>query len=157
MELQQLALSLVKLNFICKSTQVDCEPFVLCMEFTAFCDMCELVSWLWICLATLHKSICKFWGQFNKEIQVYFTSRTLVFTNSHQFESTKSLYKFPLEASNLYLQWYSIGFNQLQVKNLHTHSAVVRNYTCSFFIELAPGFANLYWLVFICESVWLGL
>ena len=24
-----------------------------------------------------------------------------------------SLYKFPLEASNLYLQWYSIGFNQL--------------------------------------------
>ena len=52
-------------------------------------------------------------GQFNKEIQVYFTSRTLVFTNSQQFESTKSLYKFPLEASNLYLQWYSIGFNQL--------------------------------------------
>ena len=52
-------------------------------------------------------------GQFNKEIQVYFTSRTLVFANSHQFESTKSLYKFPLEASNLYLQWYSIGFNQL--------------------------------------------
>ena len=48
-------------------------------------------------------------GQFNKEIQVYFTSRTLVFTNSHQLESTKSLYKFPLEASNLYLQWYSIG------------------------------------------------
>ena len=38
-------------------------------------------------------------GQFNKGIQVYFTSRTLVFTNSHQFESTKSLYKFPLEAS----------------------------------------------------------
>ena len=53
------------------------------------------------------------WGQFNKEIQVSFTSRTLVFTNSHQLESTKSLYKFPLEASNVYLQWYSIGFNQL--------------------------------------------
>ena len=53
------------------------------------------------------------WGQFNKEIQMYFTSRTLVFTNSHQFESTKSLYKFPLEACNLYLQCYSIGFNQL--------------------------------------------
>ena len=33
--------------------------------------------------------------------------------NSLQFESTKSIYKFPLEASNLYLQWYSIGFNQL--------------------------------------------
>ena len=65
------------------------------------------------------------WGQFNKEIQVYFSSRTLVFTNSHQFESTKSLYKFPLEASNLYLQWYSIGFNQLQVENLHVHSALV--------------------------------
>ena len=45
---------------------------------------------------------CRSWGQFNKEIQVYFTSRTLVFTNSHQFESTKSLYKFLLEASNLY-------------------------------------------------------
>ena len=44
---------------------------------------------------------------------VCFTSRTLVFTNSHQFESTKSLYKFPLEASTLYLQWYSIRFNQL--------------------------------------------
>ena len=40
--------------------------------------------------------------------------QTLVsFTNSHQFGSTKSLYKFPLEAFNLYLQWYSIGFNQL--------------------------------------------
>ena len=52
-------------------------------------------------------------GQFNKEMQVYFKRRTLVFTNSHQFESTKSLCKFPLEASNLYLQWYSIGFNQL--------------------------------------------
>ena len=51
--------------------------------------------------------------QYNKEIQVYFTSRTLVFTTSLQFESTKSLYKFPLEASSLYLQWYSIGFNQL--------------------------------------------
>ena len=49
-------------------------------------------------------------SQFNKEIQVYFRSRTLVFTNSHQFKSTKSLYKFPLEASNLYLLWYSIGF-----------------------------------------------
>ena len=53
------------------------------------------------------------WCQFNKEIKVYFTSGTLVFTNSHQFESTKRLYKFLLEASNLYLQWYSIGFNQL--------------------------------------------
>ena len=52
-------------------------------------------------------------GQFHKEIELYFTSRTLVLTNSHQFKSTKSLYKFPLEASNLYLQWYSIGFNQL--------------------------------------------
>ena len=42
--------------------------------------------------------------------------QTLVsFTNSHQFGSTKSLYKFPLEASNLYL------------------------HTCSFFIELVPG------------------
>ena len=51
--------------------------------------------------------------KFNKEIQVYFTSRTLVFTNSHQFGSTESLYKFPLEASNMYLQRYSIGFNQL--------------------------------------------
>ena len=43
------------------------------------------------------------------------TSRTLVFTHSHQFESTKSLYKFPLVASNLYLKFYPIGFNQLQV------------------------------------------
>ena len=68
-------------------------------------------------------------GQFNKEIQVYFTSGTLVFTNSHQFESTKSLYKFPLEASNLYLQWYSIGFNQLPVENLHLHSALIKKTT----------------------------
>ena len=37
------------------------------------------------------------------EIQVYFTSQTLVFTNSHQLESTKSLYKFLLEASKLSL------------------------------------------------------
>ena len=72
-----------------------------------------------VCLKLVLKSeslltlFVKPWGQFNKEIQVYFTSRTLVFTNSHQFESTKSPYKFPLEASNLYLQWYSIGFNQL--------------------------------------------
>ena len=35
-------------------------------------------------------------GQFNK---VYFTSRTLLFTNSHQFKFTKRLYKLPLEAS----------------------------------------------------------
>ena len=40
-----------------------------------------------------------------KKYKVYFTSRTVIFTNSHQFESTKSLYKFPLEASNLYSQW----------------------------------------------------
>ena len=36
-----------------------------------------------------------------------------LFLNSHQFKSTKSLYKFSLEASNLYLiRWYSTGFNQ---------------------------------------------
>ena len=58
-------------------------------------------------------TVVQIWSQFNQEMQVYFTSRTLVFTNSHQLQSTKSLYKFPLEASNLYLQWYSIGFNQL--------------------------------------------
>ena len=40
----------------------------------------------------------------------------------------------------MYLQWCSIGFNQLQVEHLHVHSAdFVKNYTCSFFIELAPG------------------
>ena len=49
----------------------------------------------------------------NKYKTVYFTSGTLVFTNSHQFESTKSICKFLSEASNLYLRWYSIGFNQL--------------------------------------------
>ena len=64
-----------------------------------------------LCIDTRPKLAC--WGQFKKEIQVYFTSQSLVFTNSHQFESTKRFYKFPLEASNLYLQWYSIGFNQL--------------------------------------------
>ena len=30
--------------------------------------------------------------------------RTIVFTNSYQFESNKSIYKFPLEASNLHLR-----------------------------------------------------
>ena len=69
---------------------------------------------------------------------MYFTIQTLVFTNSHQFESTKSPHKFPLEASNLYLQWCSIGFNQLKVEHLHANSVVVKNYTCSLFIQLAP-------------------
>ena len=73
-----------------------------------------------------------------KKLQVYFTIQTLVFTNSHQFESTKSPHKFPLEASNLYLQWCSIGFNQLKVEHLHANSVVVKNYTCSLFIQLAP-------------------
>ena len=48
--------------------------------------------------------------QFTEEIQVYITSRSPDFTNSHQFESTKSLYKLPLEASNLYLQLDSFSY-----------------------------------------------
>ena len=49
-------------------------------------------------------------SQFNpiKKLQVYFTSRTLALTSSHKFEFNKSLYKFPLQAFNLYLQWYFI-------------------------------------------------
>ena len=39
-----------------------------------------------------------------KKLQVYFTLR------SHQFESTKSLHKFPLQASNLYLQSHFAAF-----------------------------------------------
>ena len=66
-------------------------------------------------------------GQFSKEIQVYFTSRTLVFTNSHQFESTKSLCKFPLEAPTMVFYWIlldSIGFNQSLL--------ISRKFTCAF-------------------------
>ena len=80
----------------------------------------SLVAYAYACVASedqalhsLSQGNTQFWAQFNKEIQEYLTSRTLVFTNSHQFESTKSLYKVPLEASDLYLQWYSIRFNQL--------------------------------------------
>ena len=76
-------------------------------------------------------------GQFNKEIQVCFTSRTLVCTNSHQFESTKSLYRSPLEASNLYLQWYSSGFNQLQ--SVHVNFTT---YTCKILHLLVVSLLN---------------
>ena len=61
---------------------------------------------------------------------------------SHQFESTKSLHKSQLElASNLYLQWYSIEFNQLLVGNLHAHSAVVKNYT----YWIGPWSHSMHW------------
>ena len=46
-----------------------------------------------------------------KELQVYSTSQTLVFTNSHTYELNKSISKFPLQASNLYLQWYFVELN----------------------------------------------
>ena len=66
----------------------------------------------------MHSGSCsQMTALFSKETQ----SRTLVFTNSHQFESTKSLYKFPLEASNLYLLWDFVEFNFFQVE-LHMRS-----------------------------------
>ena len=37
-----------------------------------------------------------------------------LFSQIHtNLDPLKVFYKFPLEASNLYLQWYSIGFNQV--------------------------------------------
>ena len=63
-------------------------------------------------------------GQFNKEIQVYFTSRTLVLQIHTTFEFNKSLYKFLLQASSLHFNtmvFYGIQF--LQVETLDVHSA----------------------------------
>ena len=82
----------------------------------------------------------QFWGQFNKEVQVYFTSRNLAFTNSLQFECTKSLYKSPLAASNLYLQvvFYLIQ-SVISRKFICALCSCKKDYSCSFFIELAPG------------------
>ena len=60
-----------------------------------------------------------------KELQVYSTSRTLVFTNSHTYELNKSISKFPLQASNLYLQWY---FVELNFFKLRFTCAIYNNY-----------------------------
>ena len=63
---------------------------------------------------------CETWGQFNKEIQVYFTSWTLVFTNSHQFESTKSS-QVPVRSLQLVL---TMVFYWIQ-------SVISRKFTCT--------------------------
>ena len=71
-------------------------------------------------------------SRFNKEtIQVYFTSRTLVFTSSHKFGSNKSLYKSPLQASNT--RTYNGS------RNFTLALCIAEKYTCIFFIELTPG------------------
>ena len=57
-------------------------------------------------------------GQSNKKLQVHFTLCFGKFTKKIEFN--KSLYKFPLQASKLFLQWYFIEF--LQVETLHVHT-----------------------------------
>ena len=53
-----------------------------------------------ILISVQEKQILQPEANSGKKRQVYFTSQTLVFTNSHQFKFTKSLYKFLLQASN---------------------------------------------------------
>ena len=69
--------------------------------------------------------------QFNKETVMYLTSGTLVFTSSHKVEFNQSLFKFPLQSSNLHLQWYFVGVQFFQVETLYAHSATIaKKYTC---------------------------
>ena len=51
------------------------------------------------------------WDQFNKKtyVSVLFKSDRC-FTSSDKFEFHTSVYKFPLQASNLYLQYYFVEF-----------------------------------------------
>ena len=60
--------------------------------------------------------------QFNKETtSVLYKLGSYILTSSHKFEFNKSLYKFQLQTSNLYLQWYFIEFNfyELNLSNVH--------------------------------------
>ena len=56
--LHGLVLTLVKLKFICKSTQVDHKAFVYMHKIY---DMYELVSWLANLFGLPSQSVCKFW------------------------------------------------------------------------------------------------
>ena len=53
-----------------------------------------------------------------KKLQVYFTSWTVVFTSPDKVEFNKSPYKFPLQASNLYLQGHftSVDFTTYAIQ-----------------------------------------
>ena len=74
-----------------------------------------------------------------KKLQVNFTSLILVSTSPHKSEFNKSLYKFPLQASNLYIQWYLVEYFSSQTLHVHYTIAKKKYCTCSFFIELSPG------------------
>ena len=90
-------------------------------------------------------------GQFNK---VYFTSRTLVFTNSHQFKFTKSLYKFPLETSTC--TYNGILLDQSVVSRKSTSalcSCKKKKYTCTFFIELVPALLKVWVLHLVARRL----
>ena len=63
--------------------------------------------------ATMEVFENKAWAQLNKEIQVYFTSRTLVCTNSPQFESTKKSLQVPVRSLQLVLTMVFYWINQL--------------------------------------------
>ena len=56
--------------------------------------------YIWIRSSYIHSGVNSI-KKYKCTLQV---GRTIVFTNSCQFESNKSLYKFPLEASNLHLR-----------------------------------------------------
>ena len=65
---------------------------------------------------------------------MYFTSQTFALTSSHKFESSESLYKFQLQASNLYYQWHFMAFNFYKLKLYEAgHSATAKK--CAFFIK----------------------
>ena len=53
-------------------------------------------------------------------------------------------YKFPLEASNLYLQWYFVEFNFFQVELCNQNLQMQKKRTHDFFIEFCPVFIRLH-------------
>ena len=79
-----------------------------------------------------------------KKSQVDSTSQTLAFRSSHRVQFNTSLYEFPFQASNLYLQWYFMEPNfyksklDMQLLQFSQFSMIAKNYTCNFFIELTP-------------------
>ena len=80
------------------------------------------------------------WDRFNKETTSVFYKWDPCFNKFTKNEFNKSVYKFLLQASNLYYSgFYGIQF--LQVETLHVNSAIAKKYTSNFFIEFTPEYS----------------
>ena len=72
------------------------------------------------------------WGQFIKETASVLFKSDPCFLSLHTLKCNKSLYKFLLQASNLYWQWYLLEFN-FYMSKLYMHTAQKVH------LQLVPG------------------